>query len=146
MTLFLIFAVAIVIVLLCFQYWPGQNVDIPKYRHDVAAVEYVLDHPDLLVSELGFPATGKWQDGNKTGYDYVMTIDLYTDPVHPTQAYFIDISGDNGYVIVDTDKNLYQYQTTGDYPHLTDADEIFFSPYDGIIYKYKGKTHLVSGS
>ena len=146
MTLFLIFAVAIVIVLLCFQYWPGQNTDIPKYRHDVAAVEYVLDHPDLLISDLGFPSAGKWMEGNKTGYDYVMPIDLYANPGSVQQAYFIDIRGENGYVIVDTDQNLYQYQTTGDYPHLADADEIFFSPYDGIIYEYKGKTHLVNGS
>lgn len=146
MTLFLIFAVAIVIVLLCFQYWPANTIDIPKYKHDVAAIEYVLDHPDVLISQLGFPAAGTWYENNKIGYDYIMPIDLYTRPGSPSRAYFIDIAGENGYMILDSDYNLYQYQTTGDYPHLTDSESIYFSPYDGIIYQYKDKTHLVNGS
>ena len=146
MTLFLIFAVAIVIVLLCFQYWPGQSVDLPKYNHDVAAVEYVLDNPDLLISQLGFSSVGNWHTADKVSYDYILPIDLYTYPGFTSRAYFIDFSGENGYAIVDSEKNLYQYQTTGDYPHLPDSESIYYSPYDGIIYKYKGKSHLVSGS
>ena len=146
MTLFLIFAVAIVIVLLCFQYWPAHTIDIPKYNHDVAAVEYVLDHPDVLISQLGFPAAGTWYKDNKVSYDNIIPIDVYTHPGSPSRAYFIDISGENGYLIVDSDSNLYQYQTTGDYLHLTDSESIYFSPYDGIIYRYKDKTHLVNGS
>jgi len=146
MTLFLIVFLAILIVILCFQYIPGNGPELPKYNHDVSAVEYVLDNPDLLISELGFSDNTTWHKQNKVEYDYILPIDLYTYPSGTERAYFIDINGENGYLIVDADNNLYQYQTIGDYPQLTDAETICFSPYDGILYTYKGKNYLVSNS
>lgn len=146
MNLILILAVALVIVLMCYQYLPVNSPDVPKYQHDVATVEYVLDNPDLLINGLGFSSAGKWHEGNKVDYDYILPIDLYVDPVNPKQAYFIDILGENGYLIVDSENNLYQYQVDGDYPQLTDAEDVCFSPYDGLMYTYKKKKHMVTGS
>ena len=146
MTLFLIFAVAILIVLMCYQYLPVNDPDLPKYRRDVASVEYVLNNPDLLISKLGFSSAGNWREKDTVKYDCVIPIDLYTYPNNVIQGYFIDISGENGYLIVDADNNLYQYQVTGDYQQLRDAEDIIFSPYDGLMYTYKKKVHLVTGS
>ena len=146
MNLILIIAVAVLIVLMCYQYLPVNNTDMPKYQHDVATVEYVLDNPNILIDDLGFASYGKWNENNKVNYDYILPIELYADPTDPKQAYFIDIVGENGYLIVDSENNLYQFQVSGDYPQLLDAENVFYSPYDGLIYTYKGKQHMVTGS
>ena len=146
MNLILILAVAVLIVLMCYQYLPVNSPDTLKYHHDVVTVEYVLDNPDILIENLGFSSYGTWNEGNKVNYDYILPIELYADPTDPKQAYFIDIVGENGYLIVDAENNLYQYQVSGDYPQLLDAENVFFSPYDGLVYKYKGKQHMVTGS
>lgn len=50
------------------------------------------------------------------------------------EAIYLDFDGDNGYMLVTTDNELYEFETTGELDYLKDIDYAYYSTIDGFVY------------
>ena len=97
-------------------------------------ISYLLSAEDDLLSDLGFHLTADPELTPAIGYDAIYTLPV-KQPGHPdTDAYLVDLAGDNGYVIVDDDFNLYAVRTDGPVPALSEYSDLCYAMTDGLIY------------
>ena len=47
----------------------------------------------------------------------------------------MDLDGDNGYMVISTDKKIYGLETCGDLDYLRGENKLYFSYIDGFMYK-----------
>lgn len=50
------------------------------------------------------------------------------------EAIFLDFDGENGYMLVTADNELYEFETTGELDYLKDIDYAYYSTIDGFVY------------
>lgn len=58
-------------------------------------------------------------------------------------AYYLDFDADNGYLIIDSDYSLQEFEVNGDLPYLKDIGYTFYNALDKFLYyDYEKSTYV----
>ena len=101
---------------------------------DRSVINYLLSAEDDLLSDLGFRLAADPEFTPAIGYDAIYSLPVKRPGRADTDAYLVDFAGDNGYLIVDDDFNLYAVRTEGDVSALAGYTDLCYSMTDGLIY------------
>jgi hypothetical protein len=109
-----------------------ETTSIPGLEYqEVPVVRYVLSGSDSLLSDLGF-------DLPDIDFDAIYPITVKAPDCPETEAYLIDFTGENGYVIVNDEYSLLAVMTNGDYSALAGYSDLCYAMTDGLLYTVDG--------
>ena len=112
--------------------------------HSALAEDADCDDHNLAVCEQRLTTIGSELEGLVAGYNEVYETDWaaseieYSSPVFIVEdneyGMYLDFDGNNGYVVMTTDKKIYGLETRGDLQWLRGDRAIYYSYMDGFLY------------
>lgn len=102
-----------------------NSLDDYKVKHN-ELIDFIANNLDDL-SEEYYKYSGEVFNANSIEYDsigYIMTKNEYVS--------YIDFDGNNGYMVISPEYELYEFEVEGDLDHLRNDEIIYYSEYKGL--------------